>query len=140
MRAPGGQFSRRRAYLATLGAAWLGYGAGIIIDPRYGTARGLGTVVRYVPLDVLGGVWVGCGLLAVTAAWLTSCPRVQAAGFAALAAPAALWGAAFTITWAGGGFPSAGGSAAAWVGFALSVVWVSGMDDPLPPHLRKRYR
>lgn len=138
MRAPG-EISRRRAFLATVGVGWLGYGIGIVLDPRYGTARGLGEVVRWVPLDALGGVWIGAGLLAVVASLLTACPRVQAAGFSALATPAALWGASFTITWAQGGFPSAGGSACAWVAFALGILWVSGMDDPLPPHLRKRY-
>ena len=138
MRAPV-EFSRRRAFLATMGFAWLGYGIGIIIDPRYGTARGLGTVVRYVPLDALGGVWIAAGVLSVMASTAAAYPRVQAAGFTALAMPAALWGTAFTITWAQGGYPSAGGSACAWVGFALGILWVSGMDDPLPPHLRKRY-
>ncbi|MFD6202010.1 hypothetical protein ACWCQF_14845 [Streptomyces rubiginosohelvolus] len=57
----------------------------------------------------------------------------------ALAVPAALWGAAFTAA-AVGSFPQAAGSAFGWAAFALGVYWVSGMEDPLPPHLRKRYR
>jgi hypothetical protein len=59
-------------------------------------------------------------------------------GFVALATPAALWGAAFAITWARGGFPSAWSGACAWVAFALGFVWVAGMEDPPPPYLRKK--
>lgn len=128
----------RRAFLVTLGAGWTGYGAiGILADPRYGTSRGLADVTRYVPMDVLGWLWVAAGAVAVTAGLLAHCPRVQAAGFAALAAPACLWGAAFTLS-AFTSYPQAAGSACAWVAFAVGIYWVSGMDDPLPEHLRRR--
>lgn len=131
--------SRRRAFLVTLGIAWMGYGGlGIVRDPRYGTARGLAHLTDYVSLVSLGWMWVAAGAIAVVAGLVVACPRIQAAGFTALATPAALWGAAFTISWASGGYPAAVGSAFGWVGFALGVLWVSGMDDPLPPHLRKR--
>ena len=138
MLGPDSGLSRRRAFLATLGVAWAGYGIGIILDPRYGTARGLAHITQYVPLNMLGCMWVMCGVLSLIAAALGNCPRVQAAGFSALAAPATLWGTAFTITWANGGYPSALGSVCGWLGFALGILWVSGMDDPLPRHLRKK--
>lgn len=121
------QLGRRGAFLLTLGAAWVGYGQGIAFDPRYGTARGLSHLTRYVSLYALGWGWVVCGVLAVAAALAGK--RWQPFGFAAIALPAGLWGAAFTVTWAGGGYPSAAGSAAAWAGFALSIVWVSGLQE-----------
>ncbi|MFE1321581.1 hypothetical protein [Kitasatospora phosalacinea] len=121
---------RRAAYLVTVGAGWAGYGAGIVVDPRYGTARGLASITRYVPLDVLGWGWVACGLLAVAAGLARGCPRWQSAGFTALAVPATVWGAAFTSAWTSGSYPSASGSAVAWVAMALGVYWVSGMVDP----------
>ncbi|MET9479893.1 hypothetical protein [Streptomyces sp. NPDC006638] len=135
--APAGRW-RRRAFLITIGLGWVGYGTGIVSDPRYGTARGLGHIVRHVTLDTLGWGWVACGLLAVLAGAVAGCPRIEALGFVALATPAALWGAAFTITWAGGGFPSAWSSACAWVAFALGILWVSGMDETPAEHLRKK--
>ncbi|MFI1607865.1 hypothetical protein ACH4YN_38125 [Streptomyces griseofuscus] len=130
------RFRNRGAFLVTIGAAWVGYGLGIICDPRYGTARGLVHITAYVPLRVLGCMWVVCGAVSVLGA-LLGCARGQATGFLAIATPAAIWGAAFTITWAGGGYPSASGSACGWAGFALGILWVSGMDDP-PPRPRTK--
>lgn len=121
------RLGRRGAFLLTLGAAWVGYGYGIASDPRYGTARGLSHITKYVPLEALGWGWVACGVLAMAAA--AAGLRWQPLGFAAIGLPAGLWGAAFTVTWASGGYPSAWGSAAAWCGFALSIVWVSGMQE-----------
>lgn len=138
MRAAVLRVSHRRGFLVTIGAGWAGYGLGIVSDPRYGTARGLGGITRHISLQTLGWVWVAAGIMAVLAGLVANCPRLQGLGFVALATPAALWGAAFTITWASGDFPSAWSSACGWVAFALGIVWVSGMDDPLPPHLRKR--
>lgn len=130
-------FSRRRAVLVTLGAGWVGYGAlGILLNPRQGTTRLLGDLTRWVPMTALGWVWVMAGLVGMVAGVAISCPRLQAAGYAALAAVAGLWAAAWTIA-----VPrdaTASGSACIWVSIAVAVVWVAGMDDPLPAHMRKR--
>lgn len=137
MRAAVLRVSHRRAFLVILGIGWAGYGGiGILGDPRYGTSRGLADITRYVPMEVLGWMWVATGLLATGAGLLVRCPQVQAAGFTALAVPAALWGAAFTLA-AFTAYPAASGSACAWVAMALGVLIVAGMDDPLPRHLRR---
>jgi hypothetical protein len=137
MRAAARTISARRAVLVTLGTGWAGYGAlGILTNPRAGTVQMLDDITRYVPMTVLGWLWVTAGAVAVLAGLVVRCPRVQAAGYAALAAVAALWGAAFTIAVAQ--YPTAVGSACIWVAIAGGIVWVSGMDDPLPAHLRKR--
>jgi hypothetical protein len=130
--------SHRRGFLVTMGLGWAGYGGiGIVANPRYGTSRGLDDITRYASMNTLGWTWVALGLVAVLAGLLVRCPRVQALGFVALAVPAALWGTAFTIA-AATTYPAGAGSACGWVAFSLGIVWVSGMDDPLPPHLRKR--
>ncbi|MEU5769788.1 hypothetical protein ABZ782_28125 [Streptomyces asoensis] len=130
-------FSRRRAFLVTVGLGWAGYGGlGIVNQPRYGTARGLADLTRHIPLDVLGWMWVACGLVAALAGLVVDCPRVQAAGFTALGFPAGLWAGVFAVA-AAGTFPPAVGSACGWGAFTIGVVLVSGMDDPPPPHLRK---
>ncbi|MFZ3595021.1 hypothetical protein [Streptomyces sp. BH104] len=121
------RLGRRGAFLVTLGVAWIGYGYGIASDPRYGTARGLAHITKYVALDVLGWGWVVCGVLAVAAA--VAGLRAQPLGFAAIGVPAGLWGAAYTVTWGSGAYPPAWSSAGAWCGFALGIVWVSGMQE-----------
>ncbi|MFE2132226.1 hypothetical protein ACFW9X_03105 [Streptomyces sp. NPDC059466] len=134
------RFSHRRAFLFTVGAGWALYGGlGIIGNPRYGTARGLADVTHYVPMDTLGWMWVACGSIAAAAGLLVNCPRVQALGYVALAAPAGLWAGAFAAA-AATTFPEAVGSACGWGAFTIGVVLVSGMDDPLPSYLRKDRR
>ncbi|MGW4876528.1 hypothetical protein ACWEPI_08230 [Streptomyces sp. NPDC004262] len=135
-------FSYRRAFLVVIGLGWAGYGRfGIIDQPRYGTARGLADLTKHVPggLNTLGWMWVVCGLLGAVAGLLANCPRLQALGYVAIAVPAGLWAGVFTVA-AASSFPPAVGSACGWGAFTIGVVLVSGMDDPLPPYLRKRGR
>ncbi|MFD8805550.1 hypothetical protein [Streptomyces sp. NPDC059597] len=129
--------SRRRAFLVVIGTGWALYGGlGIIGQPRYGTARGLAGVTRYIPLDTLGWMWVACGVVAAVAGLLAGYPRAQALGYAALGVPAGLWAGAFAAASATS-YPAAVGSACGWGSFTIGVLLVSGMDDPPPPHLRK---
>ncbi|MFJ8221396.1 hypothetical protein [Streptomyces griseus] len=131
--------SRRRAVLVTFGAGWCGYGAlGILANPRQGTTELLSEVTQWVPMAALGWVWVAAGIIAIGAGLVVSCPRIQAAGYAALASVAGLWAAAFTLAIPRA--PTASGSASIWVSVAVGVVVVSGMDDPLPRAVRKRWR
>ncbi|NUS79142.1 MAG: hypothetical protein HOV70_23485 [Streptomyces sp.] len=135
-------FSRRRAFLVAVGIGWALYGGlGIVGNTRYGTARGLADITRHVPggLDTLGWMWVVCGVGAALAGLVVNCPRVQALGYVALGVPAGLWSGSFA-TAAATTFPEAVGSACGWGAFTIGVVLVSGMDDPPPPHLRKRGR
>ncbi|KIF69250.1 hypothetical protein HY68_12685 [Streptomyces sp. AcH 505] len=138
MRAAVLRVSPRRGFLVTMGLGWAGYGKlGILGNPRYGTSRGLDDITKYAPMNVLGWMWVALGLVAVLAGLAVRCPRMQSLGFTALAVPAGLWGTAFTIA-AATSYAAGAGSACGWVAFALGIVWVAGMDDPPPPHLRKK--
>ncbi|MEU6403944.1 hypothetical protein [Streptomyces sp. NPDC046985] len=121
--------------LAILGDGWTGYGIwGVLGDPRYGTGRGLDSVTHWVPMSVLGWVWVACGALSIVSAVPPAgrCPRLQSFGFVALAMPAALWGTAYLTAKVTGAYPKGAGSACGWLGFALAIVWISGMDDAEP--------
>lgn len=134
--AAGGGISRRRAILVALGGGWAGYGSlGILLNPRADTTRMLDHITRWVPMPALGWMWVVAGAVGVGAGLTMRCPRVQAFGYAILAAVAGLWGAAFTL--AVPEFPTAAGSACIWVGIATAVVLAAGMDDPAPQHRRK---
>jgi hypothetical protein len=136
MPAATGGFSRRRAILVTLGCGWTGYGSlGILANPRSGTVQLLDDITRWVPIAFLGWLWVAAGVVGILSGLAVRCPRIQAAGYSALATLAGLWAAAFTIA-----IPSdatASGSACIWVSIAIGVVLVAGMDDPLPAHIRK---
>lgn len=135
----GGGVSRRRVVLIVFGAGWAGYGAlGILANPRQGTTELLAEITRWVPMAALGWVWVTAGALAIGAGLVTNCPRVQAGGFAALATVAGLWAGAFTMAIPRA--PTATGSASIWTAVAVGMVVVSGMDDPLPRAIRKRWR
>lgn len=124
---------RRGPFLIVLGLGWLVYGRVTVTDPRYGTSRSLASITQYVAMPTLGWIWVICGAVSVAAGLLgRRSPCLQAAGFAALAAPATLWGAAYTSAWAAGGYPSAAGSAGAWTAWAIGVLIVAGMCDPPP--------
>ncbi|MFK0140729.1 hypothetical protein [Streptomyces sp. S816] len=90
-------------------------------------------------MNILGWMWVACGVVAAFAGLVVNCPRVQAAGYTALAVPAGLWAGAFAAS-AATSYPDGAGSACGWGAFTVGVVLVSGMDDPLPPQLRKRVR
>ncbi|MFE9851143.1 MULTISPECIES: hypothetical protein [Streptomyces] len=137
--APRGTVSRRRAFLVVLGAGWCSYGAaGVLANPRAGTGELLAEITRWVPMPVLGWLWVTAGAVAIGAGLASNCPRVQAAGYAALAAVAGLWAAGFVLAIPRA--PTASGSASIWVAIALAVVVVSGMDDPLPRSIRRRWR
>jgi hypothetical protein len=124
------RISRRILFLGALGCGWIGYGAGIISDPRYGTSRGLEPISRHISLEYLGWMWVVTGAVSLLSALVLK--GTKSLGFAALATPAMLWGVAFTWTWAHGRMPSASGSACAWLGFAVAIYAVSGLADPPP--------
>lgn len=120
----------RPVALIAVGIGWMVYGRGIIADPRYGTARGLVDITQYVPLSVLGWVWVGCGLVAVGAGLCRGYDRWQPAGFTALAMPAFLWGLGFVRAWVDGGPASTSGAAGAWMGIAVLVMVAAGLAEP----------
>ncbi|MFJ1581795.1 hypothetical protein ACIOC1_00460 [Streptomyces sp. NPDC088197] len=120
----------RPAALAVLGIGWIVYGHGIATDPGYARSRGLAGITRYVPMTALGWVWIAAGAVAVAASLTRSGIRAQAAGFAALAAPAVLWGVTYARSAWSGGLPSASASAAAWLAFAAFVVLTAGMAEP----------
>lgn len=119
----------RPAALIVLGAGWIAYGHSITTDPSYGRARGLAGITRYVSLPHLGWVWVACGAVAALAG-LGRRLRYQAPGFTALAAPAVLWGITYARAAWGGGYPSASGSAAAWLAFSVFIVLMAGTSEP----------
>lgn len=116
--------------LVAVGIGWVVYGRGIVLDPQYGTARRLVSITEYIPLSTLGWIWVGCGLVAVTAGLCRTYDRWQPAGFTALAVPAFLWGLGFVRAWADGGPPSASGAAGAWMGIAVLITVTAGLAEP----------
>ncbi|WP_158920327.1 hypothetical protein [Streptomyces sp. NBRC 109706] len=63
------RLGRRGAYLMAAGVGWALYGVGILLDPRPGTVRSAVVLAHLLPLEWWGGLWVGCGMVAVAMAW-----------------------------------------------------------------------
>ncbi|MDN3356092.1 hypothetical protein [Actinomadura sp. DC4] len=117
----------RGLFLANHGIAWVCYGIGVILDPAFGTKRGLGWMVHILPFDGLGWLWILCGLASVVYAPLRR-PGADAWGFFFILFPPTLWGLAYLLgipAYARGGF-----SAIVWISTAISVVIVALMPEP----------
>jgi hypothetical protein len=122
----------RPCFLDAMGLGWSCYGLAIILDAGYARSRGLAGLTRYVPISALGWLWIGAGMVAVVVATVQARrPTRQGPGFAALTVTPALWGLNFARTAiVSHDFSSAGGSAAAWLAFAVGLIIVSGMAEP----------
>lgn len=120
----------RPAALTVLGIGWIVYGRSISTDPNYGRTRGLAGITQYVPMGALGWVWVAAGVVALLAGLLRLGIQAQAIGFAAVAAPAVLWGVTFLRSAWNGTYPAASGSAAVWIAVGVSIVLTAGMAEP----------
>lgn len=78
------RLGRRGGVLLILGAIWIALGVDILVDPVIVPGEGLFHLL--IPLPFRVGLWVGCGVLAITGAVYQS-PRWQGVGFVALIIP-----------------------------------------------------
>lgn len=118
---------RRGSYLLTLGTGWIGYGASIAVDPRYGTSRGIAILTHVAPITAWGAFWIAAGTIAA-AAGLIRGPLVDTVGYLCVSVPPMLWGAAYAVAWVTGSYQPVWGSAIAWLaevgGFLIVSGWV----------------
>ncbi|MFC1410520.1 hypothetical protein ACEZCY_14780 [Streptacidiphilus sp. N1-12] len=116
---------RRGGYLLTLGSGWVGYGASITVNARYGTSRGIAILTRVAPIPFWGWLWIAAGLLAITAG-LRRGALIDTIGYVCISIPPALWGAAYAVAWYTGAYQPVWGSAIAWLSEVGGFVIVSG--------------
>ncbi|MFE6816857.1 hypothetical protein [Streptomyces sp. NPDC057677] len=114
-RQAGRRLGYRGAALLIAGVAWINYGAGLLADPRFGTARGASALVSIAPLAVWGWVWIGSGLLSCAASVLRSARDWW--GWLAAAAMPAIWAATYTGARLLGEFPQGWYSGITWAAF-----------------------
>ena len=119
---------RRGAYLCVMGLGWAGYGADIILDPRYGTARGIGLLTHAAPIWVWGVGWTVAGTVALLCGLIRS-PRLDNAGFLCICTPPAVWSMAYTFAWVSGAYQPVWGSAIAWTAELGGFLIVSGWTE-----------
>ncbi|WP_244334557.1 hypothetical protein [Streptomyces seoulensis] len=114
--------------LLSSGAAWVGYGAQIATDPRYGTVRGISVLLNLMPVWAWGALWVACGI--ISAAYCLMPADRDRPGVAAAMAPPLLWSTAYTLGASVGGESRAGGSIVAWASHALIILVVAVVTRP----------
>ncbi|MFC8176518.1 hypothetical protein [Streptomyces sp. NPDC057325] len=114
-RQAGRRLGYRGAALLICGIAWINYGVGIIVDPRYGTARGVAALTAVAPLAVWGWAWVGSGVLACAASVLRSGRDWW--GWCAAAAMPSIWALAYSGARVLGEYPQGWYSGITWGAF-----------------------
>ncbi|MFB8083677.1 hypothetical protein [Streptomyces sp. NPDC056013] len=114
-RQAGRRLGYRGAALLIAGVAWINYGAGIIADPRFGTARGASALVSIAPLDAWGWVWIATGTASCAASVLRSGRDWW--GWLCAAAMPGIWAVAYTGARLLGEFPQGWYSGVTWGAF-----------------------
>ncbi|MEV8043576.1 hypothetical protein AB0P02_06945 [Streptomyces griseoluteus] len=92
----GKQLGRRGALLTMKGTIATLYGYGQIAQPAR-DQRGLCLLLKAMPLDAWGGVWMAAGLTALVCAWLP--PRRDWPGFLAVWGITAPWSMSYLVAW-----------------------------------------
>ncbi|MFJ6561850.1 hypothetical protein ACIQMV_18715 [Streptomyces sp. NPDC091412] len=92
----GQQLGRRGALLTLKGAIAVLYGYGQIVQPPQ-QQSGLSLLLRWMPLDAWGALWMAAGVVALVCAWLP--PRRDWPGFLAVWAITAPWSMAYLVAW-----------------------------------------
>ncbi|MGW5529498.1 hypothetical protein [Streptomyces xanthochromogenes] len=129
------RLGHRGRYLLCVAGAWEIYGLGIILDPRFGTVRGVGILQNLAPLHWWGLFWMLCAAIAGVYAFASK-PGRDWIGFIAAALPALVWAGAYLVSWISQDYPRAWTSAGAWLFAALRL----GVAAGWPEHTRQEQR
>ncbi|MFJ5101382.1 hypothetical protein [Streptomyces sp. NPDC088554] len=114
--------------LAISGAAWISYGASLVVQPRYGTTLGVAVLLDLMPVHAWGWGWIGCGVLCLVYCWAV--PGRDLLGLAAAMTPALLWSVAYAMGGALGASPTAWGVVAPWGSHALLIAIIARVTRP----------
>jgi hypothetical protein len=90
--------------------------------------RGLAPLLKVMPLDGWGWLWVITGLVAVAAAFAPQ--GLDWAGFLALPVIVLPWTGAYIAAWLMGDYPRGWVAAAVWALIAVPVIVVAGWREP----------
>ncbi|MFE9936306.1 hypothetical protein [Streptomyces hirsutus] len=122
------RLGRRGALLTLKGIMATGYGSGQIVQPT-GDPQGLALLLKAMPLDRWGWVWIAAGVLALVCAWLQQ-PH-DWPGFLGIWVIATPWAMAYLLSWWPLGESPLGWVVALIFGAAGAVCLVAiGWDDP----------
>lgn len=124
------QLGRRGAFLTCLGALWLLYGYGLVIEPLVNTVSQR-FLLHFWSIEVWGWLWIGAGCTAVVCAWLRQ--GWDWPGFIASYVLAVPWGLASLMSWKPyGDNPRGWIGAAVWVALGGLIATVIGWAEPPP--------
>ncbi|GAA3384524.1 hypothetical protein [Streptomyces racemochromogenes] len=121
------KLGRRGAILSCYGLVWILYGYAQLITPQP-DQRGLGLLLRLMPLEAWGWCWIVAGITALASAWAP--PGRDAAAFYALPLVVVPWMASYLVAWLDGGLPRGWVAAAVWAAITAPVLVVAGWPEP----------
>ncbi|MDH6226196.1 hypothetical protein [Streptomyces sp. MJP52] len=130
------QLGRRGVALMLLGTGKILFGLGYVLHPEP-DPRGLGLLTRTADLRVWAWLWILCGAITASCAWL----RIgrDRWGFIAAQLPPLIWGGAYLWGAVIGDYPR-GLALAGW--FATShvgmILWAASVPEYEVPHPRRR--
>jgi hypothetical protein len=128
----GQRLGRRGAALVLLGSGKVCFGLGYILTPTP-DPRGLGLLTRYAEIRCWAALWVVCGAVTFSSAWLRV--GLDRWGFIAALVPPFVWGFAFLWGAASGDFPRGlaifGWYATSHIGM---ILWASSVPEFEMPH------
>jgi hypothetical protein len=127
------RLGRRGTALALLGTAKVCFGLGYALDPGGPTSAGLSLLARHGGTQCWSFVWIICGLVTFTCAWL----RIGRdwLGFYTALVPPLVWGGANLWSAVSGDFPR-GFAIAAWYAFGHVgfILWAASVPEYSMPH------
>lgn len=122
------QLGRRGAILVCLGALYLLYGYGLLVEPMVNTVS-LRMLFDLWPQRVWAWLWIGAGAAAVACAWLRQ--GRDWLGFTLLYPLAAAWGLSSLVSWwPNGDNPRGWIAAAIWCALGGVITTAAGWDEP----------
>lgn len=124
---------RRGAFLLALAIVYLLIGYSYISQP---STAGWTTSFRWLPdwfpITYLGWPWIVAGLIAIASAIAYESPKSDRAGFSAMTAVPLAWSLIFFLLWLAGYATTGWSLASTYAGFAVAVMVVSGLPNPVP--------
>jgi hypothetical protein len=122
------QLGRRGTLLTMKGIIATLYGYGQIAEPIR-DQRGLGLLLKAMPLEAWGWMWIVAGVIALVCAWVQ--PRKDWPGFVAVWAITAPWSMSYLVAWWPlGEYPRGWVAALIFGAFGAVCLVAIGWDEP----------
>jgi hypothetical protein len=121
------RLGRRGAFLLLFGAAWAAVGYSMLKLGEVVASPALDTLLYFAPFRTWAGLWVACGVVAVSAAFSRR-PGLDGYGFVALIIPPGMWGMSYGVSYIEG-YQRGLSGCVVYFAVALAVFIVAGWPE-----------